>query len=409
MRQIAHSRIYQLSFEYTNPERAAWLMRDFLSNSIRKTNQTLSKNLFLKLKLLKVGFTEVEDIAEHMIRQQKVRRKTRNEKYEIVKDLMKHKMKDAEEYLKQVSDNLKKSKDNLRSVAREGTIVRKEFMNLVDNEINRVWKNGKNKNENKAHQLERKYIMEEAAPDMHLGVCVSDDKLDEVEVKMIKNSENQIDKPTIYVGTENPIDNPASYVGIETQDKPANYAGMKNQVDKPANYAGIEGITKDQEELLMMAPNHRVYSRLNLESFETELEKAFIKANWEKLREGHSNEERNKALETGDNMETLKTFDDKKKVIDFRNLKATDLKNNKRIKIPEFNDDVEEIRSNTIKTELKEVFIKYMKENCDEKGNMLEGNLTVEQVKAIKDLKMKMKNENLVCVETDPWPKCRPI
>ena len=92
-------------------------------------------------------------------------------------------------------------------------------------------------------------------------------------------------------------------------------------------------------------------------------------------------------------------------MVNFQNLKATDLKNNKRIKIPEFDDDAEEIRSNTVKTELKEVFMKYMEEHCDEKGNLLDGNLTTEQVKAIKDLKMKMKNENLVCVETDKTGK----
>ena len=139
-----------------------------------------------------------------------------------------------------------------------------------------------------------------------------------------------------------------------------------------------------------MAPNHRIFPRLDVESFETELEKAFIKANWEKLRAGRSNEEHHKALETGENKEALKVFDASKKVINFRNLKATDLKNNKRITIVEMGDDAEEIRSNTVKTELKEVFIKYREKNCDEKGNLLESNLTVKQLKAIKDLKTKM-------------------
>ena len=293
-------------------------------------------------------------------------------------------------------------------------------MDLVDKESNRVWKNGKIKNAQKAEHLEKKYLLKEAVPEMHLGVCISDEKLDEIEEEMMKNSEKEIDKPTIYVGTTNLIENPANYDEIENPDKPANYAEIENEnkvdkpdnyaenenkVDKPAIYAGIKGITKDQEEILMMAPNHRVYSRLNLESFETELEKAFIKANWEKIRENHSNEEHNKALETGYNKDDLKTFDKKKKVVNFQNLKATDLKNNKRIKIPEFDDDAEEIRSNTVKTELKEVFMKYMEEHCDEKGNLLDGNLTTEQVKAIKNLKMKMKNENLVCVETDKTGK----
>ena len=46
-----------------------------------------------------------------------------------------------------------------------------------------------------------------------------------------------------------------------------------------------------------------------------------------------------------------------------------------------------------------------MKEHCDEKGNLIENNLTVDQINAIKGLKTKMKNENLVCVETDKTGK----
>ena len=95
-------------------------MRDFLTSSIRKTNQTLTKNLFLKLRDLKVGFTEVEDIAEHLIKQQKGGNRTRSEKYAIVKDLMKHKMNDAEKHLKEVTNDLKNSKDILKSVVSEG-------------------------------------------------------------------------------------------------------------------------------------------------------------------------------------------------------------------------------------------------------------------------------------------------
>jgi hypothetical protein len=123
------------------------------------------------------------------------------------------------------------------------------------------------------------------------------------------------------------------------------------------------------------------------------------------LREGRSNEEHHVEIETGDKKDALKTFDASKKVLNFRNLKATDLKNNKRINILETGNDEEEIRMNTVKTELKEVYKKYMKEHCDDKGNVLENNLSVEQFKAIKELKTKMKNENLVCVETDKTGK----
>ena len=131
MRQIAHSHIYHLSFEFSNPESAAWLMRDFLNTSTRKTKQTLTRNLLLKLKNIKVGVDEVEDISEHLIGQQKSGKHSREEKYAIVKDIMKHKLNDAERVLKQVSRDLNESKENLSKVVRENTFVRKMFIELV--------------------------------------------------------------------------------------------------------------------------------------------------------------------------------------------------------------------------------------------------------------------------------------
>ena len=46
-----------------------------------------------------------------------------------------------------------------------------------------------------------------------------------------------------------------------------------------------------------------------------------------------------------------------------------------------------------------------MIDHCDEKGNMLDTNLSDEQTKAIKDLNTKIKNEDLVCLETDKTGK----
>ena len=59
-------------------------MRDFLNKSIKKTNQTLTKNLLQKLVKVKVGFEEVEEIAQHLLDQQKGGNKTRNETILII-------------------------------------------------------------------------------------------------------------------------------------------------------------------------------------------------------------------------------------------------------------------------------------------------------------------------------------
>ena len=63
------------------------------------------------------------------------------------------------------------------------------------------------------------------------------------------------------------------------------------------------------------------------------------------------------------------------KTLDFRNLKATDMKMNKRIIMPELDDDEEEIRRSNVKNNLKKVFMNYREKNCDKFGNIMENNL----------------------------------
>ena len=43
--------------------------------------------------------------------------------------------------------------------------------------------------------------------------------------------------------------------------------------------------------------------------------------------------------------------------------------------------------------------------NCDKSANLLKNSLTKKQLRGIKNLKSKMKNENLACGETDKTGK----
>ena len=51
-------------------------------------------------------------------------------------------------------------------------------------------------------------------------------------------------------------------------------------------------------------------------------------------------------------------------------------KNNKRVILPNLNDDENEIRSNHVKNELKDIFLNYKKKNCDKSGNVLKNNMS---------------------------------
>ena len=112
---------------------------------------------------------------------------------------------------------------------------------------------GKRNNENKATRLSDKYAKKVVVPEVYKGVCIGDEQLEKLAGEVEK------EKPTVL--------------------------------------AGIEGITEEQEVILMIPPNHRIFPRLNLESFETELEKCNIKGVWEKIRGERNNEEMYKAIE----------------------------------------------------------------------------------------------------------------
>ena len=142
---------------------------------------------------------------------------------------------------------------------------------------------------------------------------------------------------------------------------------------------------------------------MNLEEFKTELEKCVIKATWQKNRDLQKQEELNSKKEKADSENgSSEASEYSSNSINFTKLKATDLKNNKRIIIPNLDDDDEEvIRRNNVKKELEHMYTNFMKENCDKFGNMLENNLSEKQVKSIKSLKSKMKDEDIVCFETD--------
>ena len=274
-------------------------------------------------------------------------------------------MLDAEKCIKLSTKNHKRSKENLSEVVRIKTIVREEFMNVVDKEVNKIWKEGKNRIQNKSEFLAKKYVKEEPEPEVYKGVIVGDKMLEEMEKKQ--------------------------------EDKDDN-------IDRAPIYGGIQGLSKDQEEVLRLPPNHRIFPKMKLEEFKTELEKCVIKANWQKTREQRNQEDINRKDENDDT--PTEASKDKTNVIDFRNLKATDLKNNKRIVYPKPDaDDEEEIRRNNVKRELEKVFVNYMNENCDKFGNVTENNLPENQVKAIKTLKEKMKDDDLVCFETDKTGK----
>ena len=181
------------------------------------------------------------------------------------------------------------------------------------------------------------------------------------------------------------------------------------QIDnEPRVYSNII-LDEKQKEIMLLPPNYQTFPQLSLEKFETEVEKCMIKATWESNRESIQKEKNLVEKECKDNEDenvtknaaSDKVYDHKTKTLNLANLKATDLKNNKRVFIQMNYDDEKEIKRNNVASELKRIFTDYKNKHCDKFGNLIENNLDKEQRKTVKDLKKKMKDEELVCFKTD--------
>ena len=175
---------------------ATRLMRDYLKDAIKVTTDTLRKDMIHRFLRAKVGFNEVELIADQMVKQQKSSKGTREDKYDIVKCLMKKKQNDAEKCVKMSKHKLNESKTSLNKTVRKETIAREEFMEIVDIELNNEWKSGKSKTNDKVDQAVRKYCSKPKPEEVFKGVIVSDKLLEEYETN-IKASENDT-KATVY-------------------------------------------------------------------------------------------------------------------------------------------------------------------------------------------------------------------
>jgi uncharacterized protein YwbE len=139
------------------------------------------------------------------------------------------------------------------------------------------------------------------------------------------------------------------------------------------------------------------------------MEKCTIKCQWEVNKEERIFEQKKAREEASEEVEKTKECmggDEKvKNSFDLRNLRATAFKNNKRVILPQPGDDNEKIRRNNLKSELRKVVVKYRNEKCDAFGNLLDNNLSETQQKNLKNLKSRIRQEGLVCSQTDKTGK----
>ena len=169
---------------------------------MKLANNTMVKNTILKFRTARIGLKDVEDTAESIVYKMKYSDKSREAKYDVVKDLMKHKLKDALKGTKTAKTELNSSKMKLDKVVRRGTLVRSEFMEIVDKELKEVWTESKKINKEKLNwNIHRHSDKDTNNEGVFKGVFIGDKELEILENEVIVASKNQNEKEAVvYAG-----------------------------------------------------------------------------------------------------------------------------------------------------------------------------------------------------------------
>ena len=93
--------------------------------------------------------------------------------------------------------------------------------------------------------------------------------------------------------------------------------------------------------------------------------------------------------------------DDATKVINFNNLRVTDLPTNRQVGVPPLASNSVEVQMAGIEAELVQATCEYLKTKCDQKGVPKESNLSPELETGMKQAIEMQKNGNVVVTETD--------
>ena len=183
--------------------------------------------------------------------------------------------------------------------------------------------------------------------------------------------------------------------------------GPETKAPEPSIYnIDKENISTNVKEVLKLHPKFAVAKPINMAEVKTEIQRGFYKQ-----RLTIKNEEERELLgESEEEAEKRETnshplVDEETKIINFNNLRPTDLPTNKQVGVPPLASNKVEIQMAAIEAELVQTTKDYIEKKCDRNGFPNESNLNVEQIKGIKELIEMTKRENVIVTESDKSSK----
>ena len=167
---------------------------------------------------------------------------------------------------------------------------------------------------------------------------------------------------------------------------------------EPLIYGDLS-LDEDERQAMMIDPKFAVFDALDEEDFETEVEMCCAKMRWNNFDEEEDPDLDEKVEISEEEQERLDTieakqrqvYDSDAKLFDMRNLKATDVKQNTFVYLPENQGVKYEAQLEVRRNEYLKIFRQYVKENCNEHKQQ-KSNLTESERKGVKKLKKRIRS-----------------
>ena len=347
------AQIKYTSYFLPDPQWAERAMYRFFNSSVKLCKRVLRKDLLVRLKKCDVGTNEVEQCVSKLTRSSF--RKVRD--LETVKFIMSRKILDAEYDIKKARIEYRKSEIEFCKRVPRVYDAHRSFLYIKKRETERVWEEGKVKNRNKINTLVSRYR----------------EGREYSAIRQIKYSDGDLRQS----GDEN----------------------SRSDDNEPRIYGGAE-IGNQEIEILKKDPRFMTMKPIDELEIEVEIEKGMAKARYELMNCGVEEDDQDDSIEevnrTGNN-----TKQDLDTTLNYANLKATDIPTVQRLYPPKPSTIRNETIMSTIKEKLMGSVGEYRNKHCNEKGIVKNQNITMGETVAMKQLKKRTKEKEIVVFTTD--------
>ena len=339
---------------------------------MKKARAIMRLNLLKRLQAEGLGLQQVENFVQN---ESKFRLSNKFRSKDIrdpskIEFIMKSRIRDAYEAVRETTQVKSKLKKKLTSVLKKNKILSEKVFQQLEREKERTITLIKQKNEKKIRWLREKNLKKEDKSEKQIPDILS--KYEEINIFQNKTDvkENESEIKVMVIGE----------------------------------------VQIDDEELsvLKLPPDFAALANLSEEDFLHDEEMAMAKLRWEKKKMIEEDLGDNNVTVTEEEKEEIdlieaqsrQIFDPINKVLDLRKRRVTDLKENSKVYLPKPLPSYEEAKIEIRREQYEKVFKEYVNENCSESGGQ-KSNLTWSQKNGLKKLLKRKKDGDIIVLTTD--------